>query len=467
MNLSPNAIQYTWRQFALRLGVSPTGTDTSGFQTLGIPVQYAPLAQADRRTPGIIVVPCADSAWDDLLTRPPHSLDWLPPDRVFAPGDTWPDSIPVLLWGQGYEHGQNPFAALADDGSVIFYADILAAALLMLTRWEETIIAERDTHDRFPASASVAYRQGFLNRPVVDEYARILGSWLEHLLPVWTMPRPTLQIALSHDVDHPVRWLTPRKVLSDVYVCMRDQYSPFNAGHTLFRGVQVLLNETYQHDPYFRALETLANVSEKHNLKSSFYFMGSTGGPFDSGYNPCQTPTKDFIQAIIARGHEAGFHPGYETYLNPARFQAEKQRITEAIGSQPTGGRQHYLRFRVPDTWRIWEASGMQYDSTLSYADHEGFRGGTCFDYPPYDLEQDRQMNLIERPLIVMEGSLEHYRGLDVVQAEKSIHDLATKCHWVGGRFTLLWHNSSIHHYPNTWTEMYLRVVSWLTTLQD
>ena len=43
----------------------------------------------------------------------------------------------------------------------------------MLSRYEELITKDRDQHNRFPATASVAFKAGFLDRPIVSEYLEI------------------------------------------------------------------------------------------------------------------------------------------------------------------------------------------------------------------------------------------------------------------------------------------------------
>ena len=83
------------------------------------------------------------------------------------------------------------------------------------------------------------------------------------------------------------------------------------------------------------------------------------------------------------------------------------------------GGRQHYLRFAVPETWRHYASAGLSYDATLAHADQPGFRCGTCYDFPVYDLEQRCPLPLRERPLTVMELTLldGEYLGLAAEQA--------------------------------------------------
>jgi len=61
------------------------------------------------------------------------------------------------------------------------------------------------------------------------------------------------------------------------------------------------------------------------------------------------------------------------------------------------------------------------------------------------DLEQGKELPLIERPLIVMEGSLfgENYMNLSHEEAFAHAKMLKDQCRKYGGDFTLLWHNSS------------------------
>ena len=92
-------------------------------------------------------------------------------------------------------------------------------------------------------------------------------------------------------------------------------------------------------------------------------------------------------------------HPSYHTYRDGARVKAEfvtLLRAAERLGlrQQAWGGRQHYLRFVVPETWRHYASAGLAYDATLAHADQPGFRCGTCYDFPAYDLEQRRALPL-------------------------------------------------------------------------
>ncbi len=61
--------------------------------------------------------------------------------------------------------------------------DILGAIFFMLSRFEEVVLPDRDKHDRFPATASLAWNGGFLYRPIVDEYVEVLWAMMKRLWP--------------------------------------------------------------------------------------------------------------------------------------------------------------------------------------------------------------------------------------------------------------------------------------------
>ena len=193
------------------------------------------------------------------------------------------------------------------------------------------------------------------------------------------------------------------------------------------------------------------DISEKNGLQSAFYFKTACTDPvYDDDYSIDHPYIRQLMRDINERGHEIGLHPSYLTYNDPVQTRREYERLRKAceeenIQQNAWGGRQHYLRWQVPMTWRNWAHAGLNYDSTLSYADHAGFRCGVCYEYPVYDLKQRKQLPLTERPLIVMEGSVlgEPYMNLSGQEAYGCMHKLKQRCRMFNGDFTLLWHNSS------------------------
>jgi len=191
--------------------------------------------------------------------------------------------------------------------------------------------------------------------------------------------------------------------------------------------------------------------SEKHNLKSAFYFIcGKTHPQTDSDYDIEHPAIRSLMRNIHKRGHEIGLHPSFKTCHTPKAIVAEAKRlkricVEEGIRQQQWGGRMHFLRWNHPITLYGWEEADMAYDSTLSYADHAGFRCGTCFEYPAFDPVADKQLNLRIRPLVAMDVTINGYMGLGFGQAAyDKLTELMNACRAVNGTFTLLWHNNQL-----------------------
>jgi hypothetical protein len=158
-------------------------------------------------------------------------------------------------------------------------------------------------------------------------------------------------------------------------------------------------------------------------------------------YVPEAPVARECFAQLRRRGWEIGFHPSYNTLDDQALWLKEKERLEVACGMAVRGGRQHYLRFRVPDTWRIWERAGLAYDSTAGYADVEGFRCGTCRPFRPFDVEQNRILDLEERPLLAMDSTFRSYRCCSPEETVRRLGLMAGKCRLMEGEFVFLWHN--------------------------
>jgi hypothetical protein len=462
---SENALAYAWHQLARGAGVRVSETTRNGFEAINLPVFYAHPDQVESQGRVLIVVPAAGSSWQALLDSQPESLDWLPPDAVTPGGESLPFSgpVPVLFWGAGYPESPPRFAEIRPDGSLVFYCDILAATFFMLSRWEETILPCWDEHQRFLHSASVACRQNFIDRPIVDEYGLILQAWLKILLPGWQPDLSRFTVRLSHDIDVIRRY---PKINMGLRAIAGDLIKRHDLGQAM-KTTTGLLTQILapEKDPHLQAVFTLAELSKRLGLESAFYFMAANYSPYDSGYDPRSALVQQCIHYLQSQGFETGFHPGYYTLNNPSKLVAEKSRMDIALGNSSYGGRQHYLRFKVPDTWRQWQEAGLVYDSTMAYPGMEGFRCGTCRPFHPFDPQQGVEMQLWERPLIVMDGTLIHYRNLAPQDGQARILEIARRCRDVRGMFTLLWHNSTLVYEDPQWTSVYQAVVAELARM--
>ncbi len=342
------------------------------------------------------------------------------------------------------------------DHFVINY-DILGLTYWMLNRIEEIGRTDLDNHNRFPATASHAYKHGYLERPVVDEWLHILGQVIQRIWPMLELKQHYFSMKVSHDVDAPSRYgfssakSLARSVAGDI-IKRRD-----------FKGALaaplIRLNSSKRLHPAdkFNTFDWIMDQSEKNNLVSAFYFIcGRTDSSKDANYEPEHPAIRDLMRRIHARGHEIGLHPSYNSFQNPKVIQNEANRLRTIMQGenirQDIGGRMHYLRWEHPKTLQAWNDAGMSYDSTLGYADLPGFRCGTCFEYPAFNPITQQCLKVRIRPLIVMECTViaERYMNLGYTNAAaEKFNELKKTCKRVGGYFTVLWHNSHLTSYQD------------------
>lgn len=346
--------------------------------------------------------------------------------------------------------------------------DIIASSFFMVSRYEEVVLDVRDQHDRFPASASLAFKEGFLDRPIVNEYIDLLWDWIKFLHPdlqrhpLWPNGKE-FAVCLTHDVDNTRRYCFPNiiRLAGSMIIRQRRFLTALAMFFDYGRVLAGLKKDPFDTFDYF--LETEA----KDGIVPSFYFMaGGNHVPFDERDTLEKSRVADLALRLKSRGCEIGLHPSFDTYNSPEMMAAEKAMLDRIFGGSHYGCRQHYLRFRVPQTWHIQEQLGFLYDTSMAFADHVGFRCGYCLPFRPFDLLQNRVLGLWELPLTVMETSLrsKNYQHLMSEEGYKYIVSLIETVKKHSGLFILLWHNSTLNKYSEWagWKDIYEGVVKYI-----
>jgi hypothetical protein len=339
----------------------------------------------------------------------------------------------------------------ADD--VRFGFDLPGLVFWALSRKEELEATDTDEHGRFSHASSHAYRHQYLDRPVVDEWFHLLRQVVERIWPGSLRAKPTFRMLTSHDIDAPSRiafqpWHAIAASMVREAAVRRRPGASLNILRVKSRSSRGLLPE----DPA-NTFGLIMDMAERHGSPAAFYFIcGRTDRARDARYEPGAPAIRRLMRDLHARGGEIGLHPSYGTFLRPDLIAAEAARLrgildAEGIRQPVVGGRMHYLRMRVPSTLRSLQSAGLAHDATLGYAHVPGFRCGTCFEYPAFDLEAGEAMAIRVRPLVAMEATIIAPKHMDLGYGGAALEKfmrLKNACRSVGGEFTLLWHNSEL-----------------------
>lgn len=277
-----------------------------------------------------------------------------------------------------------------------------------------------DKYGRVPSWATARHN---LLQPVVSEHLVQQG-----FKPSYPEGRP-FAVCLSHDIDL--------------------LYTPFRArlakaaplGARAFLGALGSVGQRGV-DPRY-ALENVLRAERKHSATSSFYFLSLPKG--EDGYNYDPATIGDQLNAVKETGCEIGLHGGHSAWHDGAHLQQEKQRLEAASRTKVTGYRNHFLRFAMPDTWKLLVQHGFAHDSTLAYSDRAGFRNGMCHPFRPYDHSGSGYLDIMELPLAIMDAGLFVNMKLDRTAAMDLCKRMIASVKRCNGVLTLLWHNNYFH----------------------
>lgn len=395
----------------------------------------------------------------DGLFQTPES-DWLTaralpkcPLRVWHVPDSLAD-LPLVSQQLPVIYGRTLDAHLRSyynefEGGVTLGLDIFGSAFFMLSRYEELVKPERDEHNRFPSHASLAFREGFLKRPIINEYLEILWGILHRMWPELQRKHRDYRVLPSHDVDVPLFTLE-----TNSYRVLRSTTADILLRKDLSLAKQRLgayvesWHGVYDGDPN-NTFDFIMDTEEQYGWQSSFYFICGDSPNDGTRYGIDHPWLRTLLCHIHQRGHMIGLHPSYDTYKDEQKTKEEFQRLLsvttlEGIQQDNWGGRQHYLRWENPITWRNWEKAGLAYDSTLGFAEEPGFRSGLCYEYTVYDLSTRQHLNLRERPLVVMDGALFDSPYFPAKDLSNEVIKLSDVCRAFSGDLTLLWHNNCL-----------------------
>ena len=249
----------------------------------------------------------------------------------------------------------------------------------------------------------------------------------------------------THDVDSIHYWHNSSHFLRSFIGDTLKRKKPLLAMRNLYRYLKLIFN--LGRDP-FDTFDRIMDISEKYGFCSAFYFLGAGDTVYDQNYKVAEKEAQSIADNIRNRQHELGIHPCYKSSTNFNILQNQYEELNREFKIKVKEGRQHYLKVKVPETWRYWSELGLKVDSSMAFHDREGFRCGTCYEFPVFDVYKRQTLSLRERPLTIMECTLIDYRKMSLDEAMETIYKYIDIVSRYRGDFVFLWHNSSFESFP-------------------
>ena len=353
------------------------------------------------------------------------------------------------------------------DNTLILHADIIASTFFLISRYEEVIRRdERDQHGRFPGISSLPFRAGFLHRPVVDEYGKLLRKLLKETgIDIREPEEKFRKIYLTHDVDQLAHYRNFRGMGGAISRFFKNPYQALKAVQTFAGGIQ---NDPWFTFPWFFELAEELKTENSGVEIENIIFIKTGGGDLMTDKPLHDIRDKDFSRlfALCKQfGVKIGLHPSYQAGLEPDKIANEKKILDETIDQHTSYSRNHFLSNREPEDMQELIEVGFTDDFTMAYADRAGFRLGTCRAVKWINPLTLQLTNLTLHPLILMDSTLsdDRYMKLRTDEAfsfSKKMIDLVKK---YNGDLVLLWHNTTVEKHNGQYhRDLYRWVINYL-----
>ena len=310
--------------------------------------------------------------------------------------------------------------------------DIFAATFYLISRYEEYLPHVKDSYGRFTAEESIAFKNQFLEQPVVDIWAYKFRAFLQQQYPDFQFPKRAYNVLPVIDV--PVAYEFRLKgIMRTIGGTFKDVFGfKFKRLYTRY---SVVLG--FKRDP-FDTYKYIINKQRKAKFKFVFFFLIGDFSTYDKNIN---SQKQKFVSLIkhVADYCNVGVKSSFFALSNIEKLKVEKSRMEAIINTNVIGSRQSFSKVNLPESYRNLVELEIPEDYTMGYVNHLGFRAGTCTPFLFYDLDFEVQTPLKIVPFQALDFAFLKFKSL--LDKEEMLKKLINSVKKVNGTFVPVFHN--------------------------
>ena len=331
--------------------------------------------------------------------------------------------------------------------------DLFASIFHLLSLTDEINATERDAHDRVPATSLLLLKHKAEHLPVIDLWVLQLAKDLRSRFPELPPPGRKFMHVLTVDVDNGLKYAGRplHRALGATAKDLLQRPGSVAQRWKVRSGAEV--------DPYANLPERLARVRGRVDRAIAFFLLRGNG-EFDHAADAAHPVFRELIASTMEQA-EVGLHPSYHSSMEQGMEAAELAQLKEVLKAPVILSRQHFLRWKLPETLRRKVDLGITEEHTLGFTDRVGFRVGTCTPFPWYDMERDEETPLMLWPFQVMDSAVHEQMGVPMDQAAAQFTTMMNAVRSVDGTFVSVWHDRYLsgHEQFTGWPEVMEEVV--------
>ncbi|MBV9989277.1 MAG: polysaccharide deacetylase family protein [Chitinophagaceae bacterium] len=331
--------------------------------------------------------------------------------------------------------------------------DLFAAAFYLISRYEEYLPHSVDAYGRYAHENSLAYRNEFLNQPLVNLWMQRLDVELSAKFPqpTFKMQHSKFRFLPTYDIDIAYAYAA-QPVWKNVAGFFRDLLQG-KIDKVIERGNSY----TGRHADPFDTFGWLDELHARYRLKPAYFFLTLIKrGLYDKNL-PAASAALQRLYKKLAAVYVTGLHPSWRSGDEEGLLLQEKEKLEAIVGHRIFVSRNHYLRFTLPHSYRRLSAAGITDDHSMAYGTVNGFRASYALPFRWYDLEKEQVTQLVVHPFCFMEANSFFQQHYSAEQAGAEIQYYYDTVKNVEGELITLFHNHFLTLQPEwvEWRRMY------------
>lgn len=274
--------------------------------------------------------------------------------------------------------------------------DIFSAIFYLISRYEE-YNGETDDIGRFRKENSLAYKNNFLTRPVVDEWVYKFESLFAEKTGYTPAPKQYFRMHSSVVIDNLYKY-RHRSIFKNIAQLTGKLFS--GQFRSFKHQLRVLLY--LDKDPY-DIMDFIIRFHNDVKLNPSFFVLMHKGGKDSKCWYSIYRP----LRKLLRRSYITGLHPSFHSNSDRKKVRKELKKLEKYITKQRVSTCMfHRLRFALPKSYETLLKIGIVDDYSMGYIDAVGFRASTCTPFRFYDMKHECKTRLMVHPLLFTDESL-------------------------------------------------------------
>lgn len=332
--------------------------------------------------------------------------------------------------------------------------DIFSAAFYLVSRYEEYLPFEADSHGRFKAEETLAYKNRFLEFPAVDYYVLFLRKIILQQYPALKLKTRQFEFVATYDIDSAYAHKNKGFVRNLGSIILSLSKGNFDSVKTL---LQVVFG--FKPDP-FDTYSLLHDLHQQFQLKPIYFFLVGDYDAYDKNISIHISEFKTLIKSIADEA-EVGIHPSYASNSKTEKLSTEIKRLANVLNRDITKSRQHFLKLSFPETYEQLIANDIQHDYTMGFSSQPGFRASYSKPFYFYNVETEMKTPLKIHPFVFMDATFQYYHRISPKQSLAIILPMIEHLKKINGTCVSLSHNASFFNQKDWqgWTEAYTTIL--------